>query len=73
MQPMRTPQLQELPQVPPQLRVGLWIAWYRGRAISTHADAQILADLMAAEGLAEMVWYTHDDDADEVAPAPAAD
>ncbi len=72
---MQALQIEALPQVPAQLRVGMWIAWYRGRAISTHGDAQVLADLMAAEGLAEKVWYTHDDDehAAETAAAPAAD
>jgi hypothetical protein len=72
---MQSLHIEELPQVLPQLRVGMWIAWYRGRAISAHADARVLHDLMAAEGLADDVWYTHDDDEEtaQAAPATAAD
>jgi hypothetical protein len=39
-----------------------WIAWYRGRAVSSHPDLRVLGALMAAEGLAEAVCYTHAED-----------
>jgi len=54
--------LEQLAQVAPERRTGMWIAWYRGRALSTHADYAVLVELMAAEGLADVIWYTHDDD-----------
>jgi hypothetical protein len=64
----------QLPEVAPERRTGLWLAWYRGRVVSTHADHAVLTDLMAAEGLADSVWYTHqDDEALEGALPPAAD
>jgi hypothetical protein len=62
-------QLAPWSEVPRERRAGVWVAWYRARAISAHPDHAVLVGLMEAEGLAESVSYTQGDHAEAAAPA----